>query len=86
MSPIKQVVCKNNIDALIEEQTCIDEMKSTMNYNPAYKITAKHDLQHYRREFNNMKTKKAEQDKQAEKDKWDKIVKYELALLERQSK
>jgi hypothetical protein len=81
MAPIKQVECKNSIDALIQEQACIDELKATMNYNPAYKLTAKHDLQHYRQEFKNMQAKE-EQEEQA---KWNRIVKYELALLEHTS-
>ena len=37
MTPIKQLDCKNRIGALIEEQRTIDEMKPTMNKNPAYK-------------------------------------------------
>ena len=85
MAPVKQVECKNNIDALIQEQTCMDELKATMNYNPAYKQIAKHDIQHYRQEFIKMKAKKIEDEKREEQAKWNRIVKKELALIEHSS-
>ena len=37
MYPIKQVSCKNRIEALIEEQKTIDELKAVLNKNKAYK-------------------------------------------------
>jgi hypothetical protein len=37
MSPIKQISCQNRIDALIEEQQCIDELGATLNFNPSHK-------------------------------------------------
>lgn len=43
MVPIKQVECKNRIEALIEEQKSIDELQSTMNFVVAHKKTATSD-------------------------------------------
>ena len=43
ISPIKQVECKNKIDALIEEQKSIDELGATLNKNSAYKTSKKNE-------------------------------------------
>jgi len=40
MLPVKQVDCKNRIDALIAEQRMIDELKATMNYSNPHTKTA----------------------------------------------
>ncbi len=64
MSPIKQVSCQNRIDALIEEQKCIDELGATLNYNPSHKHTAKKDLNSYRTEYNKLVALKIERKKE----------------------
>ena len=86
MTPIKQVECKNRIDALIEEQTAIDELKATMNYNPSYKKNAKYDLDHYRREYVNMKASSEASKVAKEKQYWDRVIKHELRLLEQEKR
>ena len=64
MSPIKQVSCQNRIDALIEEQKCIDKLCATLNYNPSHKKTATKDLATYRTEYNKLLNLKAERKKE----------------------
>ena len=64
MSPIKQVSCKNRIDALIEEQKCIDELGATLNFNPSHKETATKDLTTYRTEYNKLVALKVERKKE----------------------
>ena len=49
MRPVKQIECKNRIEALIEEQKAIDELGATLNYNCVYKSTTKKEL---RKRFN----------------------------------
>ena len=41
MNPIKQVECKNRIEALIQEQKAIDELGATLNKHSAYKSSTR---------------------------------------------
>ena len=63
MSPIKQISCQNRIDALIEEQKCIDELGATLNFNPSHKKTATKDITTYRTEYNKLIALRAERKK-----------------------
>ena len=79
MSPIKQISCQNRIDALIEEQQCIDELGATLNFNPSHKLTAKKDLNTYRTEYNKLITLRVER----KKDKMRQSIEREINFMEK---
>ena len=54
MVPVREANCKNRIEALIEEQRSMDELRATLNSKPAYKETAQHTAREYhQREYAN---------------------------------
>ena len=73
MSPIKQVSCKNRIDALIEEQKAMDEFKASLNHNCAHKPTAQQHIE-------NMKNIQ----KQQQNDKIRQIVEREIKITQQE--
>ena len=79
MSPIKQISCTNRIDALIEEQQCIDELGATLNFNPSHKQTAKKDLDTYRTEYNKLIALRVER----KKDKMRQSIEREINFMEK---
>ena len=81
MSPIKQVSCKNRIDALIEEQKAIDENKATLNYNLAHRATAKCNLKTGRAEYNKIQTEKKQQLKQQQDQATRAMIEQEIEFM-----
>ena len=79
MSPIKQVSCQNRIDALIEEQKCIDELGATLNYNSSHKKTAIKELATYRAECTKLVALKAER----KKDQMRQRIEREIYFMEK---
>ena len=81
MSPIKQVSCKNRIDALIEEQKAIDENKASLNYNIAHKSTAKSNLKNNREEYNKIQTAQKQQLKQKQDQAMRLMIEREIEFM-----
>ena len=84
MSPIKQIICKNRIDALIEEQKAIDE-KASLNYNPAHKSTAKYELNTYRKIHNKIQTQQKLQQKLQQDQAVRSLIEREIEFMKQEN-